>query len=245
METINIRTTQNIDIEYEIGGLGERTLGRLIDYAVFIPLFILFAIIAPQLGGIGVYVAMYILLGLFGFYDLLCEVFFNGQSVGKKVMKIRVISLDGGRPTFGQYLLRWLFRLVDFGISGQLCGLITAAASEKCQRLGDIVAGTILVRTVPRAKRENIVYYNVQDDYQPVFPQVIQLSEKDIALVHEVVQNYFQTGGNTALYTLADKVRAHLLIARPPGMNEITFMQTVLKDYSHLASATDQQLTSN
>ncbi len=243
METINIRTTQNIDIEYEIGGLGERTLGRLIDYAVFLPLFFVFAIIAPQLGGIGGYVALYILLGLFGFYDLLCEVFFNGQSIGKKVMKIRVISLDGGRPTFGQYLLRWLFRLVDFAISGQLCGLITAAASEKCQRLGDIVAGTILVRTVPRAKRENITYYNVQNDYKPVFPQVIQLTEKDIALVHEVLQTYFRTG-NPALHALADKVRLHLSISLPPGMNDVAFLQTVLKDYSHLASVTDPQ-TSN
>src|ERR1700761_2478342 len=120
MEIITVHTAQNIDIEYEIGGLGERILAKIIDYAIFIPLILLAIALTAVLSGqaLGIYaIAVY---ALFIFYDLLCEVFFNGQSLGKRVMKIRVISLDGARPGFGQYLLRWLFRLIDFGITGGL-----------------------------------------------------------------------------------------------------------------------------
>src|ERR1700761_731356 len=118
METITVRTTQNIDIEYEVGGLGERMVARLIDIGIFIPLFIFGAIISRY--DAVVTWSYYTILALFGFYDLICEVSFNGQSLGKRVMKIRVISMDGARPQFGQYLLRWLFRLIDFAITGGL-----------------------------------------------------------------------------------------------------------------------------
>jgi uncharacterized RDD family membrane protein YckC len=83
MENITIHTTQNIDIDHEIGGLGERILGFLIDIAVFIPFVIAGMIIASSLSpaGIGIY---FITLGvLYTFYDLIFETFFNGQSIGK------------------------------------------------------------------------------------------------------------------------------------------------------------------
>jgi hypothetical protein len=158
-------------------------------------------------------------------------------------MKIRVISLDGSRPTFSQYLLRWLFRIVDFTLTLQLGGLISGFVTEKCQRIGDIVAGTILVRTVPRTKINNIIFRNVEDTYQPVFPQVTQLSDKDIALIHEVVENYFRTG-SSMVHTMADRVRAHLSIALPPGMNDLQFLQTALKDYSHITASTGPLINS-
>src|ERR1700747_2522173 len=113
MQTINITTSQNIDIDYEIAGLCERIVARLIDYGIFILLFILAAIIlgaseTVRESPMPVFV-LYIIYGvLYGFYDLVCEIFMNGQSIGKKVMKIRVISLDGSRPTISQFLLRWV-----------------------------------------------------------------------------------------------------------------------------------------
>src|SRR6185437_9472657 len=127
METITVHTTQNIDIDYEIGGLGERILARLIDYGVFVPFLFAGALLVEGFSGAALGIYYIILLILFVFYDLLCEVFFNGQSLGKRVMKIRVISLDGARPKFSQYLLRWLFRLIDFSLTASICALITAA----------------------------------------------------------------------------------------------------------------------
>src|ERR1700743_890388 len=111
--------------------------------------------------------------------------FMNGQSVGKRIMKIKVISLDGTRPRFSQYLLRWLFRIVDFTLTSWLGGLITIILTDNGQRIGDIVAVTVVVRTTPRTTANNIVYANVDDSYQPVFAQASQLNDEDINLIHE------------------------------------------------------------
>jgi uncharacterized RDD family membrane protein YckC len=237
MEIIKITTTQNIDIEYEIGGLGERILGLIIDYAIFLPFLFAGALLSTLLSNTGIQVYYIVLLVFFGFYNLLCEVFFNGQSIGKLVMKIRVISLDGARPKFSQYLLRWLFRIVDIWSTGWLCGLITAVVTQNGQWLGDLVAGTVLVRTAPRTKINSLVFTRAGDDYQPVFTQVGQLNDNDIELVHDVIENYFITGNNKMVYAMADKVREHLAIPLPPNMNSLQFLQIIIKDYSHITSS--------
>jgi uncharacterized RDD family membrane protein YckC len=239
VEIITVHTTQNIDIDYEIGGLGERILAKLIDYAIFIPF--LFGGTFIAMGGSGMVIGIYyiILLALFAFYDLLCEVFFNGQSLGKRVMKIRVISIDGARPKFSQYLLRWLFRLVDFGITGGAGALICAVVTEHGQRIGDVVAGTAMIKTTARTQMSNLVFTNADDTYQPVFIQANQLADGDINLIHEVIENYFKTGSNVVVYRTAERIKELLGVTPPPDMNNLLFLQTVVKDYSHIAARAD------
>ncbi|MES2109946.1 MAG: RDD family protein [Bacteroidota bacterium] len=239
MEIITVHTAQNIDIDYEIGGFGERILARIIDYAIFLPFLFIAIILSSTIGSQATGIFAVVIFALFVFYDLICEVFFNGQSLGKRVMKIRVISLDGARPSFGQYLLRWLFRLVDFGVTGGLGALISAAVTENGQRLGDLVAGTALIRSIPRTQNKDVVYVKVDDDYVPVFSQVTQLNDKDITLVHEVISAYYKAGNSTIVYTLAEKVKIVLGIAPPPQMNSLVFLQTLIKDYSYYAAQAD------
>jgi uncharacterized RDD family membrane protein YckC len=239
MEIITVHTAQNIDIDYEIGGLGERILARLLDYAVFIPFLLAAIFIFPVVTDMVSGIYAIIIAALFVFYDLICEVFFNGQSIGKLIMKIRVISLDGARPKSSQYLLRWLFRLVDFAITGGLGALITAALSENGQRIGDIVAGTVLVRTEPRTKMDNIVFNNVDSDYQPIFSQASELTDSDVALIHDVIDNYYKTGNNSVVFAMAEKVKNHLSITPPERMNSLVLLQTVIKDYSHISAQAD------
>jgi uncharacterized RDD family membrane protein YckC len=243
MEIVTVHTTQNIDIDYEVGGLGERIVARLIDTAgLILPMLVLGLIIGPHLDQTGVIVMMVIFGVIYIFYDLVCEVFFNGQSFGKKVMKIRVISLDGGRPRLSQFLLRWLFRIVDFIATGGVAALVTAIVTDKSQRLGDLVAGTVLIRTVPRTQINKVGYVATQPDYNPVFQQAEQLTDSDVALIHEVVNNYMRTGNNVAVYQLADKIRSHMSLTLPPEMNSMQFLQTLLKDYSHITSHADMVL---
>jgi len=237
MEIITVHTTQNIDIDYETGGLGERILAYLIDLGIFITLSIIGGFLSINvLSGAGVTIYFIIIGVLLVFYDLFCEVFLNGQSAGKMVMKIRVISLDGTRPKFSQYLLRWLFRLVDFSITTWLGGIISIAVTNNGQRIGDLVAGTVVIRTMPRTKMNNIAFANTDTTYQPVFTQASQLSDEDIGLIHEVIDNYFKTGNRNIVYTMADRIRQHLAISLPPNMNSMQFLQTILKDYSHITA---------
>lgn len=245
MQTIRITTSQNIDIEYEIAGVGPRILARILDGLLFV-VIIIAAVIAgimshfEEVGGI---VAIVIFVVLYVFYDLLCEIFMNGQSIGKKIMKIKVISLDGGRPSIGQYMLRWLFRIVDFSLTSGLCALISAAVSEKNQRVGDMVAGTTLIRTSPGTKMQDIAFNPPEDEeYAPVFPEAAQLNDKDIALVHEVLTNYIQSGNSVILYNTANKLKQVLHIQT--DMDDMRFLQTLTKDYNHIvASASASELS--
>lgn len=79
-------------------------------------------------------------------YPLMYETFGNGQTIGKKILHIRVVTIDGGGPKMTSLILRWLFLPIDafmsFGI-GPLCIFFT----QRQQRLGDLVAGTWVVRT--------------------------------------------------------------------------------------------------
>ena len=85
METIQIKTSQNIDIDYPVAGLGERIAAALIDYGMFLIIYILYIIIIATTGFNSKVFSLPILLIIWGvcyvFYDLLCEFFLNGQSL--------------------------------------------------------------------------------------------------------------------------------------------------------------------
>jgi uncharacterized RDD family membrane protein YckC len=242
METINVKTSQHIDIDYPVAGLGERVAARAIDLGIFFALYVIFIIISLATATFmsrTVMITFLALLGsLFVFYNLFCEVFLNGQSIGKKILKIKVISLDGSQPSIGQYTIRWLFRLVDFWLTGQVLGLIMVAVSENKQRVGDLVAKTTLIKTVIKTKIQDIEFHS-QPDYIPVFNNANDLQDKDIELIHEVLVAYYKTYNPELINIIAEKITTTLGISVPPGMDKPVFLQTVLSDYNHLNSVAE------
>ncbi|WP_342647159.1 RDD family protein [Mucilaginibacter sp. CSA2-8R] len=242
MQTVTVHTSQNIDIDYEVADLGDRILAGLVDLGLFMLLMILCIILAVMtnsytgfsetflIAGLIVYVCMYV------FYDLICEIFMNGQSIGKRVRKIKVISLDGAQPTVGQYLLRWLFRIVDFTFTSSLCGIISIAVSEKRQRVGDMVAGTTLIKTQPRTQQDKIAFTPAELNYEPVYNEASQLNDRDIELIHEVIQTYRQTGNTAVVYNMGQKISEYLSIQPKPEMDSLQLLQTIIKDYNYLVS---------
>jgi uncharacterized RDD family membrane protein YckC len=220
-------------------------VARLIDLAIFVLILILGMFVGDMANwftnsGISTVIVVIIYASLFVFYDLIFEIFMNGQSVGKRIMKIKVISLDGGQPRVGQYFMRWLFRIVDFLLTWPgLVALIAAAVNEKTQRVGDMVAGTILIRTKPRTQINNIVFMPMYDGYQPVFKEAGQLNDKDIELIHEIIGAYMKSGNNVVVYNMAQRVKEHLSVVPPNGMNDMLFLQTIIKDYNHISAQMD------
>lgn len=244
METIKVNTSQHVEIDYPVAGLGERIAARLIDLAIFLGLYIIFLLLIALTGlSAGMDSTPYLIIGLliiygasYVFYNLICEIFMNGQCVGKRVMKIKVISLDGSQASIGQYFIRWLFRLVDFGLTAQVGGLICIAVSTNKQRIGDIVAGTTVIKTIPRTNFNHIAFHPVEEEYVPVFSHVNMLSDRDIELIHEVIATYYKTYNTELIYALSAKVASLLSVTIPAGMNEMDFLKTVVKDYNHLTS---------
>lgn len=245
METIKVNTSQHVEIDYPIAGLGERIAARLIDLAIFFGFYILMLFSGLFSLSHKSTTIFYVLMGIFAatyiFYNLVCEIFMNGQCIGKRIMKIKVISLDGGQASIGQYFIRWLFRLVDFALTGQVGGLICIALSEKKQRIGDIVAGTTVIKTVPPTKIEHIAFRPLTEtDYTPLIANVAELSDRDVALIHEVLSTYYQTYNHDLIYTMSAKVASHLGITQlPEGINELEFLKVVVKDYTHITANAD------
>jgi uncharacterized RDD family membrane protein YckC len=247
MQTIKITTSQNIDIDYQLAGLGDRILARLIDYAVFVGLYLAVLIILGVIGGFidyyngsGKNVGIYILIGawflLCVLYDLISEIFFNGQSIGKRAMNIKVISLTGARPRVGQYLLRWMFRIIDFGITGGSAAIIAVALTDKKQRIGDIVADTTVVNLSPKSSINELAMAPPSAGYVPQFTQVTLLTDSDIVLIHEVIKNYVVTRNKMLVYKLAMKLRSYLNVSYPSEINDYQFLKIVVDDYNCLAA---------
>lgn len=237
MNTVQVHTSQNIPVEFELGSLGDRILGRILDGLVILVYAAAFALILIFSGVrsnfmIGL-TAIIGALPLF-FYDLVLESTCHGQSLGKKIMHIRVVSLDGKQPAFSQYLIRWLFRLVDFALTESLCALLCVALNSRHQRLGDMVAGTVVIKTRAQSTGADTLYVPLAEDYQPRYPEVADLSDSDVQLIKEVLAHYARSGNLVLLHDTAEKVRENLQLSS--FSDPQTFLQTILADYNYFAS---------
>jgi uncharacterized RDD family membrane protein YckC len=240
MNSISITTAQNIDVEYVPGSLGDRIVARLIDkiilgaYIIVVLAIIGFSNFSQFTSNNGWIVFLLILPVVF--YHLICELAFDGQSAGKKVMAIKVISLTGEQPSIGQYLNRWIFRLVDFTLTGNFLAVIMVAVSEKKQRLGDLVAGTAVVKTKVRKELQDTIYQPVHEtSYQVTYPQVTNLKDSDVQIIKEVVQNVRKTG-NTMLALQAQQKLEQILQIMSRQAEPMQFLQVVLADYNYITS---------
>jgi hypothetical protein len=164
----------------------------------------------------------------------------NGQSAGKKVMGIKVISLSGEQPSFSQYLNRWVFRLVDFTLTGSMLAVIMVAVNEKNQRLGDLIAGTVLVKTKARTQLKQTIYRQLPTDYQVSYPEAINLKDSDFELIKEVVLMVKKTGNSTLALQAQQKIE-HTLHIMSKQTEPIIFLQVILSDYYYMTSQLQAQ----
>ena len=244
MSSIRVHTAQNVTLEYEIASLGDRLVAAIIDYVILGAWAVLCALllIIPVVSGSSVskssfgplaVLVMFLAYAPLVFYNLVCEVFFNGQSLGKKARDIKVMRLDGTAPSIGDYLLRWLLRIIDLQFAG-LVAIISIAASERGQRLGDLAAGTTVVKVRPNAGFETTLgSLGSLAGYQVVFPQVAVLADHDVALVRQLLQQARARGNYEVLNQTANKVKQ--LTGVQTDLQDEPFLKTVLRDYAHLA----------
>lgn len=237
MSGINITTSQNVDLEYEPAGVGYRILAAMLD-EIF---KIVYVIIMTLLFGMymknsslvyddtnyGLYTVMILASLPYMLYYFLSETFMNGQSFGKKIIGIKVIKLDGTQASLSAYLIRSLTRIIDRG----LVALIAVAVTEKSQRLGDLAAGTTVIKLNTEVSLRETILYKTQNDYKIVFEQVSLLSDNNIAVVKQILEHSVANNKKENLGLLAKKIKAKMGVSTE--MNDQLFLQTVLLDYSH------------
>lgn len=234
MQTIRVRTTQNVFIHYPLASIGDRIGAYLIDRIALV-LYCVAVIVALINLSIELWWVYMILVGFpFIFYSLLFEIFMDGQTPGKRLVKIKVVRLDGTQPSIGDYLFRWLFSFIDFLFSGAVA-VIIMAANGKGQRLGDIVAGTSVVKLIEQREiTANDIFITPEETYQPVFSQVTQLSEKDIEVIQRALETARSQGNMQPATLVSDRIRS--LLGIQTELAPIEFLYAVIKDFNHLTS---------
>jgi uncharacterized RDD family membrane protein YckC len=238
MKSIEVKTTQNVTLEYELADLRDRIVAFIIDLVILMVATSLISMIgfgAFRLEGTAAMIVFIVMWCVFLFYSLTMEVLNNGQSVGKMAMKIQVIKTAGGQATFSDYTARWVFRMIDIWFSLGGIAAILVASSAKAQRIGDIVANTAVIKLMPKMNLRlmDVLAIKSQDSYKPVYIQAKQLEEKDVLLIKSTLERnrqYKNLAHQEAVQALAEKTRSVLGVT-PVAQNDTQFLQTVLHDY--------------
>lgn len=264
MTAIKIPTSFNIHLDFEIPPFHKRLFAWIID--LFIQIFYL--IIASNIYN-SIYtdsgssfsnpydewaIGLMILLPFF-IYHVVMEITMNGQSVGKKIMRLRVVNENGGKASISQFIIRWLIRTSDYMILmiiiyGPLYGpyilyallgsvvllivdVTMVTTSKKGQRIGDLLAHTIIISTHSKKSITETIFLEVEETYKPVFPQIMQLSDRDINSIKYILDTANHSGNFEMAEMASEKIKNHLKIST--SLSPFEFLKTLLKDYNYLS----------
>ncbi len=235
MHSIGIESAQNVVIQHEVASLGDRIVAYIIDMLVILAWIVVMAVLifvsidALEFGAVTVTLIV-IAVVPYMFYHLVCEITMDGQSIGKRAQRIKVARLDGGQPTLGQYVMRWVLRPID---GFYWLGLVVILINGKGQRLGDLAAGTTVVSLKQRLRVQDTLMTDVAAEHQVSFPEAVRLSDAQAALIKEVISNTQVNDRWTLVEEMAAKVRA-AIGNEGQGLKALEFLQAVLRDYVHL-----------
>ncbi|MFN0031526.1 MAG: RDD family protein [Flavobacteriales bacterium] len=239
MKTIDVRTTQNVTITYELAHVRDRILAFLIDYIIVNAIYWLLAwiliVLTSLTDTLELLVVYLIIIPVFIFYTLATESIFNGQTPGKMAMKIKVIKLDGRQPGFYDYLNRWVLRIVDIWGTIGVVGTILISSSDFAQRLGDITTNTTVVKVSNRSiiSLKDILKIETRQNYEPQYRAISNFREEDILLIKQTLERYHKYRNNAhkqAVINLCEVLRIKLEIEQPV-IEHIKFLKTLIKDY--------------
>ncbi len=233
MSELQINTTQNVKINFTAAGVGERLVAFIIDTAIKIGyLLILNKVFGVFEGmdewsqiGINTVLSFPVM-----FYTLALETLLDGQTLGKKALKIRVVKIDGFQATFSDYVVRWFFRIVDVWIFG--IGFFVIIFSKKLQRLGDMAAGTGVISLKDKVNISHTILEQLKTDYKPTYPNVIKLSDNDARIIKDTFTRARAGKDYATLIKLRNKLIEVVGIKEVKQSSDIEFIDVILKDYN-------------
>lgn len=244
MSELSITTTQNVNITFNAAGVGERILAYLFDAVIKAAYSITVYLVAWEYFGVEKLLApldmwsQMAIVVLFYlpcvFYTLVLESVFQGQTLGKRLLRIRVIKIDGYEAGFGDHLMRWLCRLVDIVLvfNSGIIGLGFMLGTNKTQRLGDLAAGTAVISLKNNISIDHTILREVEDDYRPTYPLVIKLTDNDVRIIKETYDHALKSADFEQMQKLQDKV-IQVTGIKSVSQNPTAFIDTLLNDYNY------------
>ena len=239
MTHTDIITNQFVRIAQTPASIAERIFARIIDdIIIFVIYASVFYVWTYFTNNDPFFWFMLLFTLAFWLWDFLWETFNDGKTPGKKILKIRVINKDGSRPNLGSFFMRWLLGNIDIGCS--CIGLLFILLTKDSQRLGDLAAGTMVIKEV---NIEDIhvsldEFYYAKKDYHPTYEEAKNLSQAQVELIEKTVYS-----GNDKheeqVDALARKVTKFLGIedrlktSLQKGNSKEKFLATILHDYNY------------
>jgi uncharacterized RDD family membrane protein YckC len=241
MKTISFTTAQYVKIDYELAPAAYRVVASFID---FIAMMIYLLIMNMFLNDHNVFevtntelVFSVLLIRLpWLLYSPIIEYFTNGRSLGKYIMGIRVVKANGETAGLREYFTRWVFRVVDIWIGGfGFLAILLAGTTEKRQRLGDIMANTVVIRTKDTQiySLRDVLNIKSQENHEPTYPAVTRFSDEDMLLIKNTiirVQRYPNDANKNFAIQLANETASLIGLPETPA-KRMEFLKTVLQDY--------------
>ncbi len=241
MKTIAFSTSQFVTIDYELAPTIYRVLASIIDYAALL----LYIVIVSAIFKLkifewliyGITLSELLLVYLpYMFYSPIMEYLTNGCSLGKYALGIRVVKANGEPAGLREYFTRWIFRFVDIWIGGLgFLAILLSSTSERRQRLGDLIADTVLikVRDTQRYALQDILNIKSSDNHVVTYPSVTRFSDEDMLFLKNVilrVTKYPNEDNKILAIDLAGETSRLIGLPEIP-QKKMEFLRTVLQDY--------------
>ena len=239
MASSSILTGQYVHIDQTPASIGERMLAQLIDWIIQATYLLGLSWIVTKLDLLsfsstaeGVFMVAIILLPTL-FYGFLCELFANGQTVGKHLLKMRVVKTDGSQPGIGAYLLRWMFMIID-GPTLSGLGVVVMVINKDTRRIGDLAAGTMVIKLGSYRKLQISLdeFAPFSRNYRPIYPAAENLSLEQVNLIDRTLQ--FKER-DPRIHDLAEQVKRTLSIDHVHDNDDASFLWHVKRDYQYYA----------
>lgn len=242
MSKLYITTTQNVPLFFIPASVGERMLGYAIDMVIKASYVISVYYLLKYMGTLDLidkmetWTRMATLLVIYSpvvFYSLVSESLMEGRTLGKMLVKTRVVKIDGYQASFSDYFTRWIFRLVDIDM-GFVAGVLSMLFSKHTQRLGDLAAGTAVISEKSKYNLSHTILADITGDYQPYFSrtQILQFNDNDMRIIKENGLKAVQNKDAILMEKLTAKIEEVIRIKNKfPSREE--FISKVIEDYNY------------
>lgn len=250
MSTVNFESSQYVSVEFSLAGTGQRLLAAMIDMAVFLIYFIvMIAFFGDSLiFSVSNYADFFWLLLIKApwiLYNPMCEYFMHGQTLGKYIVGIRVVTMNGDRPKLKEVFTRWIFKGEFLWISTSMMiliwlgmGIVSIAViglSTYKQRLADVLSNTIVIKTKlsNMYQLKDILSIKDSSNHEIQYPQVIRFTDEDMMLIKNTIVR-LRKHPTPATIKFGQELcneTARLMGIEPVETKRMEFLQNVLQDY--------------
>lgn len=230
MKYIDISTSHNISIRYELASVMQRILAWFIDIMILLVYVWIVSIVAVA----STFLWYFLIFFVFAFYHLFFEILYNGQSPGKMLIKIKVVTLHGRTAKMQDYFMRWIFRVMEITFTGGILATVYISTTEKHQRIGDLLAQTTVIKLIPDNHYSLDGLVKLADRARDItYPKVVMYNDIDLMLVKDAIvriRKYPNDQNKRFILTLSNRIAEELNI-KITEKTRVAFLETVLLDY--------------